>query len=205
MSFQESGKTMKKYITSAVLGILVGLLTLVGQKYLPMNFNFLANSGSMWLIPAFFMCYIFGDKKFRAMALGVETLLFCVIGYYAFEAVLNQHTFSTGRWMIIWLVVSVAAGVIFGLGAFFARHTEGFFKYIGLNLMPAVFTSEGVSKIIHIADYSHMIPAVVMTTCIGLALYFIINRRECVRWQNIVSYAALTLLGTGAFIILAGF
>lgn len=44
-------KSAKRYILAIVLGSVIGVLTLVGQKYLPMNLNFLANSGAVWLIP----------------------------------------------------------------------------------------------------------------------------------------------------------
>ncbi len=34
----------RKYIITIIIGTLVGILTLIGQKYLPINLNFLANS-----------------------------------------------------------------------------------------------------------------------------------------------------------------
>lgn len=52
---------MKKIISfgyvfnSAFLGLLVGILTVIGQAYLPGNFNSIANSGAIWLIPAYFI------------------------------------------------------------------------------------------------------------------------------------------------------
>ena len=54
-------KSAKKYILAIMLGLAVGVLTLTGQKYLPMNLNFLANSGAVWLIPAFLLSY-FGKE-----------------------------------------------------------------------------------------------------------------------------------------------
>lgn len=50
----------KKYTLAVVLGLVVGILTVIGQKYLPINLNFLANSGSVWLIPAFLFSYFDG-------------------------------------------------------------------------------------------------------------------------------------------------
>lgn len=47
----------KNSVVSYILGLVVGVLTLIGQKYLPMNLNFLANSGAVWLIPAFLLSY----------------------------------------------------------------------------------------------------------------------------------------------------
>lgn len=44
-----------KGIYALLLGLLTGILTVMGQKYLPGLLNSLANSGAVWLIPAFFM------------------------------------------------------------------------------------------------------------------------------------------------------
>lgn len=48
---------IQKYLLPIIIGFLFGIFTLVGQKYLPINLNFLANSASMWLIPAFLISY----------------------------------------------------------------------------------------------------------------------------------------------------
>lgn len=50
-------ESTRKYFLAIILGMVVGVLTLIGQKYLPMNLNFLANSGAVWLIPAFLISY----------------------------------------------------------------------------------------------------------------------------------------------------
>ena len=55
---------LKRYVVTIIIGVLVGILTVIGQKYLPTNLNFLANSASMWLIPAFLIPYFLKtDKK----------------------------------------------------------------------------------------------------------------------------------------------
>ena len=57
-------RNIYKYIIAIVIGIFVGVITLIGQKYLPINFNFLANPGAIWLIPAFLLsCYFNLEKK----------------------------------------------------------------------------------------------------------------------------------------------
>lgn len=195
---------MKKYITSVIPGLAVGILTVAGQKFLPMNFNFLANSGAVWLVPAFLLSYLAKEKKGPSILLCMETLFFCVIGYYSFEAVLNQHSFSIGSWMMVWIAMSVIAGAIFGLGAYLAHASSGFLKYIGMNLLPAVFFSEGVWKLLHITDYKHMVPAVMIVTCIGLILYLAINRKEWYKLKNLMSFLVLSALGISGYSILSG-
>jgi len=184
------------------LGILVGGLTLIGQKHLPINFNFLANSGAVWLVPAFLASCFSKSGKGHSITLCIICLLFCVSSYYIFEAVMNKHELSFGRWQLIWTAMAFIAGSIFGLGAYFANNGNGVLKYCGMNLLPAVFFSEGIIKLIHLEDYSHMIPAVMMFLCIGLILYFTINRKDCVKKYNLLSFAALSLLGLAGYELL---
>lgn len=185
----------KNYAATVILGCFIGAATILGQKFLPINFNFLANSGAVWLIPAFFASYYSKSSMGHSIALCIVCLLFCVIGYYLSESIMNSHRFSFTRWQVIWMVMSFLAGSVFGLGAYFANHSAGILQYCGKNLLPAVFFSEGASKLIHLSDYSHMIPAVIMITCIGLILYFSINRKDCIQRNNLLSFAALSVFG----------
>ncbi|MBP3459812.1 MAG: hypothetical protein J6K58_11450 [Lachnospiraceae bacterium] len=197
-------KSMKKYILAIILGLVVGVLTLVGQKYLPMNLNFLANSGAVWLIPAFLLSYFEKGNRLQAIATSIVCLLGCVYGYYIFEAVLNHHAFTLARGTLLWSGVALIAGAVFGSGAFFANQENSKLKYFGMNLLPAVFTAEGLDNVIHIKDYSHMVPAVIMKIIIGVILYLVINRKDVIRRKNIISYVVITALGVVAFAVLFG-
>lgn len=197
-------KSMKNYILAIVLGLIVGVLTLVGQKYLPMNLNFLANSGAVWLIPAFLLSYFEKGNRPQAIVTAIVCLLGCVYGYYIFEAVLNHHAFTLAGGTLLWSGVALFAGAVFGLGAFFANQENSKLKYFGMNLLPAVFTAEGLDNVIHISDYSHMVPAVIMKIIIGVALYLVINKRDVIGLKNMISYIIITALGVAAFAVLFG-
>ncbi len=197
-------KPTKKYILAIVFGLFIGVLTLVGQKYLPMNLNFLANSGAVWLIPAFLLSYFEKGNRIQSIAVTIVCLLGCVYGYYIFEAILNHHAFTLARGTLLWSAVALVAGSVFGLGAFFANQENSRLKYSGMNLLPAVFTAEGLYNVIHIQDYSHMVPAVIMKISIGVILYLVINRKDAIRLKNLTSYVVTTTLGLVAFTILFG-
>jgi len=115
---------------------------------------------------------------------------------------MGSYELSFGRWQAVWTVMSFISGSVFGLGAYFANNSNGILQYCGMNLLPAVFFSEGVDKLLHLADYSHMIPAVIMVICIGLLLYFIVNRKNCIKKYNLLSFAALSLLGLAGYELL---
>ena len=140
----------------------------------------------------------------QSIATSIVCLLGCVYGYYIFEAVLNHHAFTFAGGALLWSGVALIAGAVFGLGAFFANQENSKLKYFGMNLLPAVFTAEGLDNVIHIKDYSHMVPAVIMKIIIGVILYLVINKKDMLRLKNIISYIVITALGVAAFTVLSG-
>lgn len=196
-------KIVKKYVPIVIVGFVVGILTLVGQKFLPINLNFLANSGAVWLIPAFLFSFFIKDNKLNSVFITIFCLLGCVYGYYISEAILNHHTFSITEGALIWSAVAFLAGSVFGIGAYFANEENSKLKCFGMNLLPAVFTAEGIDNLLHISDYSHMIPAVIMKIVIGIGLYIVINRKDVVRAKNLLSFGIITMLGVAAYAVLS--
>ena len=195
-------KSVKRYGLAIIPGVAVGVLTVVGQKYLPMNLNFLANSGAVWLIPAFLLSYFGRGNRVQTIAGTIVCLLGCVYGYYIFEAALNQHAFVFAGGPLMWSVMALLAGAVFGLGAFYAQQAGSKLQYFGRNLLPAVFTAEGLDHVIHLADYTHMVPAVILKIVIGVVLYLVINRKNAIKGKEILAYVVLTSLGVAAFEVL---
>ena len=194
-------KNIYKGIYAFLLGLLIGILTVIGQKYLPGSLNSLANSGAIWLIPAFFMASA-AEKKLHAIILCIETLLICVISYYWVESIVNQHTFVLGGfYFYLWLICAVIAGVIFGFGAYFYRQKSTYYTW-GASLLPAVFLAEGLSEIIHLSEYMHMIPAVIGRIIIGIALYFIIYRQAFYQRKSLISFCSYTVMGVAGYELL---
>ena len=195
-------KKAKNYVLAILLGVFIGCLTLIGQKYLPNNLKFLSNSGAVWLVPAFLVSYLSKSSKKSSIALCVIFLFFCVNSYYVFESIMNNHGFAFSKWQVVWNLMAVIAGSIFGLGAYFANRENGIVKYFGMNLLPAVFFSEGLQQIINIGEYIHMIPATIMITSIGLIMYFAINRKGCFKKYNMLSFAILSIIGLVGYLLL---
>lgn len=194
-------KNFFKGIYALLLGLLIGILTVMGQKYLPGSLNSLANSGAIWLIPAFFMAST-AEKKLPAIILCVETLIVCVISYYLVESIFNQHIFVFGDfYFYLWLICAVISGIIFGFGANLYRQKGTHYNW-GASLLPAVFLAEGLSEIIHLSEYMHMIPAVIGRILLGLALYFIIYKKDFYQWKSLISFGSYTVLGVTAYEIL---
>ncbi len=194
------GRNVIRSLIALVAGIGTGILTLIGQKYLPGSLNSLANSGAVWLIPAFFVAWS-GRTAISAVLLCAETLAACVVSYYLAEAALNAHAFSPHFYFWLWLACAAVFGAVFGLGAYL-RGRRGAHSHWGAGLLPAVFLSEGLSELIHLPDYAHMIPAVIGRIIVGLALYGIIYRRDAFRKMPLVSFGALSALGVVGYELL---
>lgn len=183
-----------KYIYSILIGIIIGGLTLLGQKFLPMNFNFLANSGAIWLIPAYFVAK-FDKQVKRSIAFSVIELEACVLGYYIIEAISNHHALEIYSFTILWLLCGVVGGFVIGVASNYAARKESKLTIMAQNILPAIFLSEGINKLIHIQHYQHMIPAVVLVTMIGAVLYFVIQQKQSLHWKNMVGLAVMTAFG----------
>lgn len=194
---------MKKYILAITIGILVGILTMIGQKYMPMDLNFLVNSSSMWLIFAFLIPYILKTNKKYSIILSISNLIFCVLGYYVFEAIINHHTFEFGRVIIFWLMCAVVGGFVFGLGANYSNTEKNVIKCISMNLLPAVFLSEGLYKLININEYENILINLTLQMIIGFVLYLVINHKESLKKKNLFSILGLVILGIVFFSMLS--
>lgn len=192
----------KPYAYSLLIGILVGILTVLGQKYLPDSINNFANSGAVWLVPAFLASFLTRGSRSTSIWISILVLLGCVFGYYGFEAVLNGHTVAVNSWMIVWFVMAFVGGTIFGYGAYLANRGAGLWRLIGRNLLPAVFIAESTSKFLHFSDYSHLLVSMILSLVIGGVLYLFINWPEAAKMKNMAVLFAFTALGTGLFELL---
>ncbi len=53
LKITKSNMFLKIFLIPIIVGIIVGILTKLGQGILPGNWNSLANLGSVWLVPSF--------------------------------------------------------------------------------------------------------------------------------------------------------
>ena len=103
------------------------------------------------------------------------------------------------------MVCAFLGGIIFGLGAYYANNKNNILEQFGQNLLPAVFLSQGMNKLIHIKDYNHMIPAIVMVITIGVILYLIVNGRNVLQRKHIFTFCILSLFGIAFYEIIYRF
>lgn len=183
-------------MNSIILGLLVGILTVIGQAYLPSSFNSIANSGAMWLIPAYFIAMRFLKIK-QSIISCILCLLGSVLGYYTFESIWNNHAFNFISYMMIfWIICSFIAGTIFGIAANFGKYSKNkYINSIGKSMLPAVFMAEGLNILIHRKDYLHMIAVGYAGIIISLILIMIIYKKNILKKETILSLLLSITLG----------
>lgn len=183
---------MKKYkfiFISICLGIVVGMATVFGQKYLSGTFNSLANSGSIWVVVAFYLASIYREK-WKSVLSSILYLLICVMTYYGYYSVIWNTGFSVSFHQIVWLCCAIIFGFVFGMGGNLSKYGNGRIKYICKTLLPAVFLSESLSLILHFQEYTHMIGVMIMWVVMSAIMYFI-NCKDI--WRSKECLMALTI------------
>lgn len=189
---------------SLLIGGIVGVLTVIGQAYLPGNLNSLANLGPVWLVPAFFVSAA-GDRVGKSMIEGWLSLSGMVMGYYWFESVWNVHAFFVGRWMTVWLVIAVVAGAIFGAAGYLWRHRDHRWHRLGSALLAGVFLADGINMLLHYASYSHMIAVPIAEVVIGALLILLLEkgRRDTIRaYGALIPVVVIGLIGYSVLFML---
>ena len=171
-------KRLNYVIYAIIWGIIVGLLTVVGQKFLPGSFNSFANSGSVWLIPAFYVSRRYYQRK-QAIFFSVIYLLVCVETYYTFYKLSWKTGFMFDFHEITWILCAIIFGYIFGLGGYLAKNGSDRMRVICMTMLPATFLAEGLSYFVHFKEYSHMAGTILMWIVISLILYAFNTKSDC--------------------------
>lgn len=178
---------------SFFIGIVVGLATVFGQKYLPGALNSLANSGSVWVVPAFYIAKSY-KQKWKSIISSMIYLLICVTTYW-YYSISWKIGFTIGFHQAIWLCCAVIFGFIFGLGGNISQYGKGTIKYLCKVMLPATFLSESLMLISHFQQYSHMLDVIFMWFFIGISLYFINCKKEWYSKHYLLALLIMLSLG----------
>jgi hypothetical protein len=130
-----------------VVGLAVGVLTLVGQGVVPGDWNHLVNSGAVWLLFAFFAGSLVRSPGWAACA-GLETLAGTLVGYYLARFVAYDMSPARGT-LLFWVVLALVGGPIFGLAGSWWCDRHRLKQAAGAALLGGVFLAEGADILIN--------------------------------------------------------
>lgn len=173
---------------SMLSGVLLGILTLVGQMHLPDALLQLANSGAMWVIAAFVLGWYAPHWPVAILA-GVLTLLSALVGYYGAAPVLVgvQTTLNA---LILWVGTALLAGPVMGAAGYSAHAAAGYRQSIAKAALGAVFLGEAL--------YYQSIHQPVLTVAVFLAIACVITLIWIWQGPGRVNVILMTLGGGGA-------
>lgn len=186
--------TYKNILLSILVGFAVGLATVFGQKYLPGTLNSIANSGSVWVIPAFYIGVKQKDKL-QAILFSITYLIICVMTYYGYYNIVWNTGFSIGFHQAVWLICAVVFGMLFGLGGYLSKNGTNKINYLCKTMLPAAFLSESLNFIVNFNNYGHMIDVIIMWLIVGIIIYFINCKNDWKSKQCLYALIIMTLLG----------
>jgi hypothetical protein len=143
-SLDESSSTQRQsrlgpVLLALALGIAVGVLTSLLQKYLDYPWLALVNAASPWLTTAF----VVGALQSRlptAMVVGIAATLLQVVAYYVTADLRGFGVSMT--YVVLWSVCAVVGGPIFGAAGHIWRRAAP--AGVGAALLVAAYASEAV-------------------------------------------------------------
>jgi hypothetical protein len=129
----------------AAVGLLVGVLTQIGQGSLPDGVSQAANSISPWLLVAFLVGSRMPDRRW-ATAAGFGALVGALVGYYGMIELRYGFEASTGS-LVFWGLGALVGGPVFGVAGWSWRFDDGWRRAGAVGLLAAAAIAEGLDLV----------------------------------------------------------
>jgi hypothetical protein len=179
----------------ALAGAAIGILTSLGQTYLPFELSPLANSASSWSLAAFLLSLVEVAPR-RGAVLGAVALATMIAGY-AVATELRGFTVGT-RLLVFWGLASIVVGPALGAGAAWVRGRDPIRIAAGVAVIVGILVGEGVYGLTVVADTTAG-PYWVGATIAGLAVAILVSVRKLRTFRLVATCAALTAILASAF------
>jgi hypothetical protein len=153
-------------------GLVVGVLTSLGQKHLSGALNALVNSASAWLLAPFFVGSQMPSRRSAAVA-GLTVCALQLVGYYATT---ELRGFSPGGAIVLfWAACAVVGGPLFGVAGHLWHTGPPSVRGLGGAALPGAFFAEGLWSYLH---QLHYYATAALWFGIGVALALLLNRHH---------------------------
>ena len=123
------------------VGVLTGVVTFMGQRVMPGQWNTLVNSGAIWLVPVFFVGSRMRSLVWAAVV-GAGALVATVAGYYGLAALTGAPI--SVRAVAFWVAVAFVAGPLYGVAGRWWRSDRRALRVFGVALLGGVLVAEGL-------------------------------------------------------------
>jgi Family of unknown function (DUF6518) len=180
-------------------GLVLGVVTQVGQSLLPEGIGQLANSISPWVSVAFFVGALQSSARV-AVAAGFLTLALALVGYNAMILIRYGYA-GGGSGLLFWSIGSIAGGLVFGAAGRFWRSGTFRARTIAATLLGSAWVAEAG----YLAIVLSTTGVAIAYALIGIAGPLVLGRTlrgRLLAWGAMLPTVALGGLGFVAFITL---
>lgn len=179
-----------------VAGATTGVLTYVGQRCLPGEWNVLANSGAIWLAPVFLVASRTRSASWGA-AVGLGTLAATLLGYYG-AATLSGVPESL-YFLALWCAVALVVGPLYGVAGSWWRDARRTRRVAAVALLGGVFVAEGSYLIVALRYHGSGVGLIAAGVVLTVALARGARDRLCA----LLALPAVALLAFAAHQVIA--
>jgi hypothetical protein len=184
-------------------GVALGGVDLLLQKVLPYPWANLANSSAVWALAGYALALWVGKPWWRSAAAAAALLVIAVPTYYLAATIFLGDELAI-LWEpvgLIWMGFGLLAGVVFGIGAHWAR-TSGWRRIAGMALPGAALFAEALVAVLRSGDaaYRHdQRLTALIELALGVLVVLAIGRTARQRFSALAAAAPLALAGFVAF------
>lgn len=165
-------------LTAAVVGLVFGALTELGQAYLPAWLHSLTNSAAPWVLIAVGAALVCRTPRSAAVA-GLLALAGLEIGYVVLGEL--RHFPSASTTVAFWLLAAAVFGPIAGLIAHSVRAGRTPWNAIGGGLLAGIVSGEGLGAYLSVRDTTS--PGYwIAQVAVGIVGLVIVGRRSPFGW-----------------------
>lgn len=176
-------------------GLLAGLLTLLGQRYLPGQWNALVNSGAIWLAISFLLSTLFNTLPWAGVG-GLLALASEVLGYFLSAWLFFDIPVPTTG-LLVWLGVAVVGGPLSGIASYWWRRGKLWQRITGASFLSGVFVGEGSYYLLFLMSEKGIAGGVMIA--VGVVLALILGRSWRERLYNLAALPVVVLLVLGVY------
>ncbi|MEV5750140.1 DUF6518 family protein [Actinoallomurus sp. NPDC052308] len=176
-----------RILAAPAIGIVMGAVTDVLQKYLDLPWNSLVNAASPWLAPAFAVGAL-QRRLWGAAVAGLATCVFELVGYYVTAAARGYFAGGGHGILLFWGGCAVAGGPVLGMAGRLWWRGPGRLRGLGAAVLAAAFLAEAI---VAYGWRLHYTASAVLFAGLGVAVGVLLGLRgrryvDLARWLLVV-------------------
>jgi hypothetical protein len=180
-SSSPSSRVIFRIAAVAIVGLGVGVITSILQKYLDSPWDSVVNAASPWLTPMFFLGALW-RRPWTAASAGLATGLLELVGYYTTASI---RGYAAGHSILLfWGLCAVVGGPVFGIAGWAWWRRFDWRGALGASALPAAYFAEALVAYairLHYGSSAILFAVIGASAAIGLSL-FRHQRGRLVKW-----------------------